>query len=288
MTRSTRISRILVSLFLAVGLSGCANGLFYHPDAIEVLTPRDSGLAYEDVTFQSKDGTPLHGWFVPAKGDAWATVIHFHGNAGNITSHFGIVSFLPRRGCNLMMFDYRGYGRSKGYPFRRGVYEDSMAALNYVLSRKDVDPGAIMLLGQSLGGANAIAVAATAGDAVVTALVVDSSFYSYRTIVRDKIGEIPVFRWMKTPLSYIMATDSFHSGDLIETVSPIPVLIIHGTDDRVVSYTHGQRLFQRARDPKTFLTVEGGHHISALTVQGNIYQDKVVDFFNQSLRLSDE
>lgn len=288
MMKTKLISRILITFLLIIGLAGCANGLFYHPNQIEYMKPTDSGLAYEDVTFESKDGTMLHGWFIPAKVKPWCTVIHFHGNAGNITSHLGLVSFLPYKGCNLMMFDYRGYGRSKGHPFRKGVYEDSMAALDYVLSRKDVDSGRIMFLGQSLGGANAIAVASQAGDAVVRSLVVDSSFYSYRSIVKDKIGEIPVLGWLKKPLSYIMATDSFHSGDLIETLSPIPVLILHGTADRVIPYSHGQMLFGRAGDPKTFLTVEGGHHISALAVQGHIYQDKVIDFFKQSLLFSDE
>lgn len=274
---------IMVGMMLIFSVTGCANGLFYYPDRIEYMKPGDSGLAYEDVSFESRDGTRLHGWFIPAKDEAWVTVLHFHGNAGNVSAHLSGVSFLPYKGCNLMMFDYRGYGRSEGKPFRRGVYEDSMAALDYVVSRPDVDPERVVFLGQSLGGANAIAVASQAGDAAVRAVVVDSSFYSYRSIVKDKIGEISVLRWLKSPLSYVMATDSFHSGDLIGTLAPIPVLIIHGTEDKVVPFQHGEKLFERAREPKTFLTVEGGRHISALTVQGYIYQEKVLDFYRTAL-----
>ncbi|MBU1171047.1 MAG: alpha/beta hydrolase [Proteobacteria bacterium] len=274
---------IAVSLLSLLWISGCANGLFYHPNQNDYSNPSDSGLVYEDVTFASKDGTQLHGWFIPARGQAWATVIHFHGNAANISAHLRFVSWLPYKGCNVLMFDYRGYGASQGRPFRQGVFEDSMAALDYTLSRNDVDKDRIVFLGQSLGGANAIAVAAVAGDAAVRALVVDSSFYSYRTIVRDKIGDIPVIGWFKWPLSYVMATDSFHSGNLIEAISPIPVLIIHGIDDEVVPYHHGQMLYERAKEPKTFLTVDRGRHISALTAQGSIYQMKMLDFYRQSL-----
>lgn len=270
-------------LLILLWVSGCANGLFYHPNNTEYMNPSDSGLIYEDVTFASKDGTRLHGWFIPAKGPAWATVIHYHGNAANITAHLKCVSWLPYHGCNVLMFDYRGYGSSEGRPFRRGVFEDSMAALDYALSRNDVDRDRIVLLGQSLGGANAIAVAAVAGDAAVRAVVVDSSFYSYRTIVRDKIGQIPVLGWFKWPLSYVMATDSFHSGDLIASLSRIPVLILHGTDDKVIPYPHGQMLYDRAREPKIFLTVDGGKHISSLTAQGYIYQPKILEFFRQAV-----
>lgn len=270
-------------LVLVLAFSGCANGLFYHPNDTVMMKPSDSALAYEDVSIVSEDGTRLHGWFIPAKEPAWATVIHLHGNAANMSAHLKFVSWLPYQGCNVLMFDYRGYGASEGRPSRRGIFDDSMAALDYALSRTDVDRERVVLLGQSLGGANAIAVAVAAGEAAVRAVVVDSSFYSYRSIVRDKIGEIPGVRWLKTPLSYVMATDSFHSGDLIASLSSIPVLIIHGTDDVVIPYHHGKRLYDHAREPKTLLTVEGGRHISALTAQGHLYQPRVLDFIRQAL-----
>jgi fermentation-respiration switch protein FrsA (DUF1100 family) len=272
----------LVALVLLV-LQGCANGLFYHPSDTVYLQPEDVALSYENVYFKSSDGTRLHGWFLPAKGNAWGTVVHFHGNAGNITANLKMVSFFPYNGLNLFMFDYRGYGESEGSPCRKGVYEDSRAALNYVLSRKDVDRERVFLLGQSLGGANAIAVAALWNGHAARSVVIDSSFYSYRSIVKDKIGLIPIIGWFRTPLSYIMATDSFNSGDLIPAISPTPVMIIHGTADRVVPYPHGLMLFEKAGQPKTFVTVEGGGHISALDVTHKEYRDKVLAFFRHSL-----
>lgn len=276
------VRRICLAFLVLLVLSGCANSLFYHPTDQVYLTPEDAALAYENVYFKSVDGTRLHGWFIPAQKKAWGTLIHFHGNAGNITANLKMVSLFPYEGLQVFMFDYRGYGESQGRPFRKGVYEDSLSAVRYVLSRTDVNKDAVFFLGQSLGGANAIAVAALARELNIRAVVIDSSFYSYRSIVRDKIGEIPLLSWFRTPLSYVMATDEFHSGDMIGSIAPVPVMIIHGTDDRVVPYQHGLKLFERAGEPKTLVTVEGGDHITALMPQHAEYRQKVLDFFKRS------
>lgn len=276
--------RILFLLFVLFALSGCANSLFYHPSDKMYLTPEDAALVYESIYFKSLDGTKLHGWFIPAKGEAWGTVVHFHGNAGNITANLKMVSFFPYHGANIFMFDYRGYGESEGSPERKGVYEDSLSAVHYVLSRNDVNRNRVFFYGQSLGGANAIAVAAVTKDPMIRAVIIDSSFYSYRSIVRDKIGEISFISWFKGPLSYVMATDSFHSGNLIGAIAPTPVMLIHGTADRVVPYHHSTRLFERAREPKTLVKVEGGHHISALEPQNREYREKILKFFRQSVK----
>ncbi len=278
------LRRLAVLTVLVLVLSGCANSLFYYPNDTVYLTPEDAALSYEDVYFESLDKTRLHGWFLPARGKAWGTVIHFHGNAGNITANLNMMGFMPYQGLNLFMFDYRGYGKSEGHPDRKGVYEDSLSALRYVLARPDVDKQRVFLLGQSLGGANAIAVSASLTPETVRALVVDSSFFSYRSIVKDKIGTLPVLGWFKTPLSLIMATDSYHSGDMIGSISPTPVMILHGTKDRVIPYHHGEQLFERAREPKTFVRVEGADHIEALAPRNKATREKVLEFFRQVVR----
>lgn len=130
------LAALLTSLFL---FSGCASRMLYYPTPNEYGNPSVAGLRYEKVTFASKDGTPLSGWFIPAIGKAKGTVIHFHGNAQNMTAHFSFVAWLPREGFNVFVFDYRGYGTSPGTPSRQGVYEDSCAALQYLRSRPDID-----------------------------------------------------------------------------------------------------------------------------------------------------
>ena len=91
------LAALLAILF---GLSSCAKQAFYYPDHTDYGSPAQSGLPYENVSFQSADGTPLHGWFVPARGvadakQARATIIHFHGNAQNLTAHWQAVKWLP-------------------------------------------------------------------------------------------------------------------------------------------------------------------------------------------------
>ncbi len=94
---------------LTLSCRGCVGKLFYYPDQEVHDLPARHGLKFEEVTFSSRDGTRLSGWFIPAVGTPQGTVIHFHGNAQNMTSHFGFVSWLPQAGFNLFVFDYRNH-----------------------------------------------------------------------------------------------------------------------------------------------------------------------------------
>ncbi len=192
--RRTGVLLMVLMALLATVRFGCANRFVYYPSREDYGTPADVGLRYEEVTFHSADGTALSGWFVPALGRAEGTVVQFHGNAQNMTAHFSYVSWLPQEGFNVFVFDYRGYGKSAGSPSREGVYEDCLAALGYVRSRPDVDPDRTLVLGQSLGGANAIAVLGSGGAPRVRAVAIDSSFYSYRLMARDVIRRVPFCR----------------------------------------------------------------------------------------------
>lgn len=107
------MSRFLIMIFcvlVVIGQTGCVNKYFYYPTAQVYQTPNQIGLPHEVVTFQSADGTKLSGWFIPAVGKPLGTVIHFHGNAQNMTAHFSFVDWLPGSGFNLFVFDYRGHG----------------------------------------------------------------------------------------------------------------------------------------------------------------------------------
>ncbi len=266
--------------FSLILFTGCANGLFYYPNDRLYQTP---DTPYESVAFKSHDGTLLTGWFVPAVGPATGTIIHFHGNAANISNHYGFVAWLPEAGFNLFTFDYRGYGDSQGSPNRQGIFEDSVAALEYLATRGDVDPKRLVALGQSLGGANAITAAAATPEIPLKGVVVESAFDSYRAIARDKIGYIPLLGWFKTPLSLIAVTNEHSPGEVIHRLSPTPLLIIHGTHDRVIPYAHGRRLYEAAENPKMMWTVDQGHHTSAFTTQGAIYRQKLTDYLHTIL-----
>ena len=278
---------LLVMLIpLAMLCQGCVGRLFYQPDKKSYGTPASYSLPYEEVTFSSKDGTRLSGWFVPAVGTPRGTVIHFHGNAQNMSAHFGFVNWLPAEGFNLFVFDYRGYGKSGGGPDRQGVYEDSVAALSYVAARKGIDHNRLLILGQSLGGANAIAAAGGNRFSGIRAVAIESAFSSYRGIVRDKIGEIPLLSFLKWPLSFLLIGNSLSPEAVVAKIAPVPLLLIYGTADPVVPYHHGTGLYARAKEPKELWTIEGGGHTEAFAESGSPYRAKLVRFFNEALAKS--
>jgi fermentation-respiration switch protein FrsA (DUF1100 family) len=260
--------------------------MLYYPTHRVYGTPADSGYHYEKVTFESRDGTALSGWFIPAIGKPKGTILHFHGNAQNMTAHFSFVSWLPREGFNVFVFDYRGYGESAGTPDREGVYEDSCAALDYLRSRTDIDRDRILILGQSLGGANALAALHGTGTNGIRAVALDSTFYSYRLITRDKIKQIPILRFFRWPLSFVVISNARSASSVIDELSPIPILIMHGTDDVVIPYRHGQMLFDKAQQPKEMISVPKGHHTDALIRRDPSYRKHLINFFEKSLRTS--
>ena len=276
---------VLILFVLAVTFScqGCVGRMFYQPDRKVYDTPDRHGLKYEEVSFLSGDGTRLSGWFIPAAGKPRGTVIHFHGNAQNMTAHFGFVSWLPSQGFNLFVFDYRGYGTSAGSPDRRGVHEDSLAALDYIATRPGIDGTRLLVLGQSLGGANAIAAVGSRPHHGIRAVAIESAFSSYRDIVRDKIADIPLLSLFRTPLSRLLIGNSFSPDAVIAAIAPTPLLIIHGTGDLVVPYAHGTRLFELARKPKQLWTIEGGGHTEAFADPGSEYRQRLTAFFNDAL-----
>jgi fermentation-respiration switch protein FrsA (DUF1100 family) len=268
-----------MALPLAFGLASCAQNLFYQPDRVLYDTPERAGLRFEEVVFKSKDGTPLVGWFIPAAGyadprHAKGTVVHFHGNAQNMSSHWQYVEWLPRRGFNVFVFDYRGYGASRGSPEPKGVFEDSGSALDYVRSRGDVvDPGRLLVFGQSLGGANAIAVVGSGNRAGVRAVAIEATFFSYSSIAGEKL----------TGAGSLM-DDTYSPERFVGALAPLPFLLLHGTADPVIPYSHSEKLLAKAGTPKRLIAVEGAGHCEALSPRLRAsYEDVFVEFFDAAL-----
>lgn len=279
--------KTIALLAMAILSSGCASRYLYYPDSRVYQTPAQRGLRYEEVAFASADGTPLTGWFVPAAGEAIGTVIHFHGNAQNMTAHFSYVDWLPAQGFNLFAFDYRGYGRSGGTPQRDGIFADCLAAVETVRARRDIDPDALVIFGQSLGGANALAVLGERKVEGVKAVAIDSAFYSYRAIVRDKIAQMPLLWIAKWPLSFLVVSNRHSPGAAVRAIAPTPLLLVHGTADRVVPYHHAQDLFRQAREPKELWTLEGAGHTAAFAAGGDAYRKRLVQFFTAAIQHQD-
>jgi fermentation-respiration switch protein FrsA (DUF1100 family) len=240
----------------AVALAGLDN-VFYHPTATEYTTPAKDGYAYEEVTFTSADGTKLSGWFIPATGKAHGTVIHFHGNAQNMSAHYSFVNWLPASGFNLFVFDYRGYGKSEGKISRQGVYEDSVAAVKAIKARTDIDQTKLIIFGQSIGGANALAVAGSNKFEGIVGVAAESAFSSYKSVAGDHVGLLKPFAWL-------LIGNKHSPKKVVQNISPIPLVLIHGTADQVVPYKHAQKLLETAKEPKALWTIKNGRHTEAL------------------------
>ena len=253
--------------------------MFYYPDREEYDSPERIGFTFEHVFFNSPDGTLLSGWFIPAVGvtsprEAKGTVIHLHGNAQNMTAHWSFAEFVPPRGYNLFTFDYRGFGDSAPVrPDPKGVFEDSVAALDYLRSRTDIDAEKLFVFGQSLGGMLAIA-ASGASPQGICAVLAEAPFHSYSATVKDKM-----------PGSTLVLEDTYTATAFVAKIAPIPLLLIHGTRDVVVPYSHSVRLLAEAGDPKRLITIEGGDHVDAMVgrVRGQTYQDEMIRFFDRAI-----
>jgi len=278
--------RLLLVLVLIVSpqLSGCSR-LFFFPQHVLLRTPADVGLRYEEVHFSSSDGIRLHGWFLPAEGQAKGTVVFLHGNAENISTHFGAVYWLPARGFHVLVFDYRGFGRSAGKPDIAGAQHDAVAALYYAVSRYDVDAERLVLFGQSIGGAIALYTAATA-DIPVRAVVAESAFASYPGIMREKMaGALPTwpFQWMA-----LGVTDRYDPIAVIGTIRSTAILLIHGDADPIIPVEHAHRLYAAARGDKRLWVLENTGHIGAFAPRRTDVRQRFVEYLERVLTAQPE
>ncbi len=265
---SDRRRRLLAGLFaLTLLLSGCGR-LFFLPESGHRWDPADADIVYEDVWFEAADGVRLHAWFLPVdEQPARGSVLFLHGNAENVSTHIASVYWLPERGYNVLMLDYRGFGLSGGSPDFAGVHRDAEAALAVLAEHEATDPERIIVFGQSLGAAVAITLVGQAGERYgVRGLVADSPFTSYRGIAREKFGEFWLtwpFQW---PLS-LTVSDRFAPRDFIGEVSPVPLLLLAGEADTIVPMHHAEALYEKAREPKTLWRLRHAGHIQSMAFE---------------------
>lgn len=258
------------------------DGMFYFPDRITYQSPEELRLTYEAVFFTTSDGLKLSGWFFPAHGRARGTVIQFHGNAGNISAHFQLVAWLIWRGYNVFVFDYRGYGRSEGRVTRAGTILDGHAALDYVLSRDDVDLERVFALGQSLGGAVATVVAAERPE--IRALALDSTFSGYRRIGSRHLQRMLYFKWVADLIARAGLSGDHDPIDYVARISPRPLLVIASREDRICFHELGRELYEAAGEPKEFILTEQGIHLSTVYENVDGVQDRIVELFERASR----
>lgn len=221
-------------------------------------TPDELGLDFEEVVFRSSDGLQLSGWYVPAK-DSEFTVLFCHGNGGNISHRLDSINIFHDLGLNCFIFDYRGYGESRGRPGEKGTYLDAKAAYKWLAEEKKIPEDKIIIFGRSLGGSIA---AQLASKVKPGALIIEGTFTSFVDIGKKFYPYMPV-RWF--------ARFSYSTIDFIKSVR-CPVMLIYSRNDEVVPFEFGSALFEVANEPKEFVEIFGGHNDSFL-VSNDIYKD---------------
>lgn len=242
-------SLLLVLLPLIIGLLVAylryieKRTLFYPSRDINI-SPDQVGLSFENINFNTSDKAKIHGWFVPAKEPKY-TILFCHGNAGNISHRIEKIKFLNELGCNVFIFDYRGYGKSKGNPSEKGLYKDVRAAYAYLLKR-GINAGQIIGYGESIGGAVIIDLAY---NNKVGGLILESTFNNAKDMAKIAYPYIP----------YWLFSIRFDSLDKIKSINA-PKLVIHSINDEIVPVELSKKLYHASLGPKSFVQIHGGHN----------------------------
>ncbi|MGH8493693.1 MAG: alpha/beta hydrolase [Moraxellaceae bacterium] len=276
------------ALCLPLLLGACANSLFYFPDSYNYEPHLKKAIPHEMVWIRSTDDASLFGWWLKAQGEPKATVVFLHGNAQNLTSHAAYVDWLPAAGYNVLIVDYRGYGLSVGTPTREGVLADAQAAYDYALTRSDATPERMILFGQSLGGANALALAGREKLPGLKAVVADSAFSNYGRIGREKLLKIPVLGWLLWPFSPLIVSGGLSPDSTVQNIAPVPLLLMAGDKDEVVPSSHSKRLYEKAGAPKLLWTLQGAGHTEALGRMRASVMPRLLMFFDYALNHQDQ
>lgn len=267
----------LTAAFTLLLQTGCSS-VFFYPDQVTYITPDRLNLDYEDVFVETPDGETLHGWWLPANSEPKGTVYFLHGNAQNISSHIMNVAWLPEKHYNVFLIDYRGYGRSTGAPDIEGTLHDAETGLRWLANQPNVNDQPLFLLGQSLGGALGTALASEwvkrDEHPPLDGVILDGTFSGFRAIAREKLGDFWLTWPLQVPLSWTI-TDEYEAYERIGDISPVPVMVIHSVRDGIIPFHHGERLYEEAEEPKTFLQTDTPH-ASTFVIPG--YQDEVLEF----------
>jgi len=206
----------------------------------------------------------LHGWFFPGEKDS-PVILHFHGNAGNISHRLDLVQSFLRKRFSVFLFDYRGFGKSSGRPSETGLYRDGIAAWAYLVEKEKIAPERLVLHGHSIGAAVAIEVAL---QKKVRGLVIESAF----TSTKDMAKTLALFALISP-----VVPAHYNNLEKIRRV-PFPMLIIHGERDEIVPFSMGQKLFETATDHKSFYPVKDAGHNDVLIVGGEKYFEAFAEF----------
>ena len=254
--------------------------------------PADLGMDFELVGIQTEDGYNLVGWFIP--GENGAGVMIQHGSPGGRQDGLHEASLLNAAGYSVLLGSFRAHDECEGEVISFGFYEqaDTKAWHQYLLTRAEVDPDRIGLFGESMGGGTSLLYAA--GDPGVAAVATGSAFALTQEVVEKFIefetdlppALIPVLAkfivfWAEREANF--SSQELDTESVIDQISPVPVLIIHGGSDDKIGPAVGRQLFEAATEPKELVWIEEAGHVNFEDFQPDVYRDSLINFFDEHL-----
>ncbi|MGB5750745.1 MAG: alpha/beta fold hydrolase [Desulfobacterales bacterium] len=273
----------LIALAVIAYGSGCAymwvNQKYYifMPQREISQTPADHNLAFEDLYLPVSSTNKgvierMHCWWIPNDRLTGRYLIYLHGSAFNIGANVNHARRFKDLGFSVLLISYRGYGRSEGhFPTEAQVYADAEAGWDYLVDQKGIQPGDIFIYGHSLGAAVAINLAVAHPGA--GGLIVEGAF----TSITDMGRQNALYRLLPIDL---ITHQRFDSISKIRRLK-MPVLIMHGTEDRVVPFEMSRQLYEKAPSPKRLKLILGGGHNNSARVGGAEYLNTVREFIAQ-------
>lgn len=291
------MKQILIISFLSLFITSCAfNKIFLHPfplktsdsfsdynkDLKDTLTLTfsedkspiiknsngniaDLSYSIENILFQNQREDTLNAWFIKPKSNYNGITLYFlHGNAGNIVYNYLLMEPFVKKGFQIFMIDYSGFGFSQGKSKRKNVLNDAQNGLNYLLSRSDIKFEKLIMYGQSLGGHLAV-VSGTQNQNTIDGLVIEGAFSSHKDVANDRVPF----------LSRIFVREMYSAEKNIVNYTK-PLLIIHSIEDKTIPYKHAERLNELANEPKELYTIDGRHVYGPL-LYGDSIAEKLVE-----------
>lgn len=259
----------LAVLCLLTSFESVVERLFiFYPTRTLAARPAQFGLPVQEYFIATAAGR-LHAWYLPA-AESGPVLLHCHGNGGNISHRLPLLAQWQRRGVGFFLFDYRGYGLSDGRPSEAGVYEDTLAAYDFLVQELRVPAARLVVQGHSLGGVVAVVLAA---QRPVAGLILESTF-----VAADDLARLHFF-WLPTRWLW---RHKFSMAPYLAGLT-MPKLVVHGGRDGTVPLDLGRRLYAALPEPKEFFLVPEADHNDLDSGGGEDYYRRLQDFCRRAV-----
>lgn len=215
---------------------------------------------FEELFLNAVDGAVINALHFKAEVPK-GVILYFHGNAGDLSRWGNITSYFVDKGYDVLVMDYRTYGKSKGKLSEKALYDDALMCYSYLT--KTYKENEISIYGRSLGTGIATFIASANSP---KQLILETPYYSLVDVAKRRFPILPVSLFMKYRIP---------SFEFIKNVT-CPITMLHGNDDTVVAIESGKKLFDASNhSQKTFIEIKAGRHNDLIDFE--TYRDTIDD-----------